>query len=662
VYVHVITEPIELFDANGRPTGVFLVSANHDTRPVEVDQFERTSALVGLRMPDGSLVNAVLSGPATVEVDLASLGDRQPNGLEEVLTELVAMNLSGGGLTLRAGRVFGLPPSQGAIEEKQAIRTGRLDLPGPDAPFCTSPVPADCQGTQAESFFDVFFEVELPGGQVVHNQKALRMQALIDRKPPQAVYVHVITEPIELFDANGRPTGVFLVSANHDTRPPEVERDRFPLSLARLTVALTTGQTISATVSGPAEVDVHFEGGAEGTANDDDGNGRDEVRTELVAMSLTGFSPDLGEMQVSLRDPAKSPFKRSTGLIEETANSQPGRLDLPPFAPTGSADSYFDVYFEIRLPRLGLVLHNEQPKRMRTRITHKPPGPNETYEDPEVIELFDERNVATGLRLLRAGHVPQPQEIDRFPFSIGLLTFEAPDGQTLPVKVSGPTVVEVPIPPKGWATDANQNGLDQVATIMTTMRLTGDSPLGPVVVELDGTGTGWIEEVENTTSGVLDVPPFGRGQARSAFDLPIKILLGGQTFKLAKLLHVESVIHFKPPRPRDRYVNPFTEAIDIVDAASGQPTGYKLVKEIHIPNPGLDITVRPSDRRLVLQVVDPARTGLIVEFTDNLERPVWQRLEISGTATDEGGPVDQILELIGPRRYFRVVEPQAPSP
>src|SRR6185295_19858322 len=99
-YSHVITQPIQLFDDNNNPTGIFLVTANHDTRPKEIDRFPDTSALVGLRMPDGSLVNVVLNGPATVAVDLGSLQDTPANGLEEVDTELVAMNLSGGGFQL----------------------------------------------------------------------------------------------------------------------------------------------------------------------------------------------------------------------------------------------------------------------------------------------------------------------------------------------------------------------------------------------------------------------------------------------------------------------------------------------------------------------------------------------------------------------------------
>ena len=200
---------------------MFLVTAEHDTRPKEIDRLQNTGALVGLRMPDGSLVNVVLGGPTTIAVALDSLGDRQPNGLEEVDTEMLAMNLTGGGFQLLAGTANGLPPTRGLIEEKRNIRPGRLDLHGPDLPFC-SPTDLDCDGTQANSSFDVMFAVITPNGLRLHNIQPLRMEAMIDQKPPRSIYTHVITAPIELFDDNNNSTGVFLVSANHDTRPKPV--------------------------------------------------------------------------------------------------------------------------------------------------------------------------------------------------------------------------------------------------------------------------------------------------------------------------------------------------------------------------------------------------------------------------------------------------------
>ena len=37
----------------------------------------------------------------------------------------------------------------------------------------------------AVSFFDVFFEIDLPDGTVLHNEQSLRIEAVIDEKPPR---------------------------------------------------------------------------------------------------------------------------------------------------------------------------------------------------------------------------------------------------------------------------------------------------------------------------------------------------------------------------------------------------------------------------------------------------------------------------------------------
>src|SRR6185503_16892402 len=270
------------------------------------------------------------------------------NGLEEVDTELVAMNLSGGGFSLVAGSANGLAPSLGEIEENQNRQIGRLDLPGPDAPFCTPPVPANCVGTSARSFFDVYFAVTTPSGLRLHNQTALRVEATITEKPPRANYRHVITQPIELFDSNNRPTGVFLVTANHDTRPKEI--DRFENTSALVGLRMPDGSLVNVILNGPATVAVDL-----GSLSDTPANGLEEVNTELVAMNLSG-----GGFQ--LLAGSANGLAPSLGEIEEMQNRQAGRLDLPgPDAPfctppvpvncTGtSARSYFNVFFVVITP------------------------------------------------------------------------------------------------------------------------------------------------------------------------------------------------------------------------------------------------------------------------------------------------------------------------
>ena len=105
----------------------------------------------------------------------------------------MSLNLAGGGISLSLNNAAGA--SLGQIEEKQQFIDGILDLD----PFG--------EGGSANSFFDVFFQIDA-NGLLLHNQKALRIEAMIDEKPPEGGrYIHVVPDdqPIELFDAAGNP-------------------------------------------------------------------------------------------------------------------------------------------------------------------------------------------------------------------------------------------------------------------------------------------------------------------------------------------------------------------------------------------------------------------------------------------------------------------------
>ena len=154
---------------------------------------------------------------------------------------------------------------------------------------------------------------------------------------------------------------------------------------------------IVAVLRGPSAVDVWFETG-EGEARDDDGDGREEVMTKMVQLDLWGQS-SMGPVHVTL-----NPGLTTTGEIEERVNNTPGLLDIAPFAAGGSADSFFDVFFQIEVA--GQVLQNQQPKHMSRVIVHKPPEPGAVYEGPERIELFVPNGQPSGFSLGPARHVP----------------------------------------------------------------------------------------------------------------------------------------------------------------------------------------------------------------------------------------------------------------
>ncbi len=151
----------------------------------------------------------------------------------------------------------------------------------------------------------------------------------------------------------GFPTGFFLGATRHRPRPP-VEIDEFDFSIGAMDLILPDGTTETVQMTGSTTVSVFFEGQNEGSASDDDGDGQDEVVTQMTELSLSGLSALLGPVQVTL-----NPNIPSMGQIEEQTNNTPGTLDLPPFTAGGSADSFFNVYFQVTVAG-------------RTFLTHQP--------------------------------------------------------------------------------------------------------------------------------------------------------------------------------------------------------------------------------------------------------------------------------------------------
>jgi len=209
-----------------------------------------------------------------------------------------------------------------------------------------------------------------------------------------------------------------LLGPTYDVGPAElVEIDEFPDSWAEITLALPPlldGEVI--TFTGPATVEVYFDG-AEGETNDTDGDGLDQVATQMVEMELVGESKLLGPIAMRLRGD-------TFGEIEETENLTAGVLDLPPFADTGTAFSYFDVLFEVELlqppdfvklfaPNL-ILLHNEEPVHMTATIDHKPPPLGATYsgELADPVSLYDDDGNLIGGTITACVHSPDPSPVE----------------------------------------------------------------------------------------------------------------------------------------------------------------------------------------------------------------------------------------------------------
>jgi len=190
----------------------------------------------------------------------------------------------------------------------------------------------------------------------------------------------------------------------------EVEVDEFSESWAEITLSLPPlldRETI--TFRGPSIVEVYFEG-VEGTAFDTDGNGLEQVSTQMVEMRLEGNSKVLGRIDLRLRG---STF----GEIEETANLTTEELDLGSFGQPGTAVSYFDVLFKLELVSLHelikslvpnpLVLYNADPVRMTATIDDKPPPPGTPYLGNPVPLLRDD-GIPVPVTIEACVHMPNP--------------------------------------------------------------------------------------------------------------------------------------------------------------------------------------------------------------------------------------------------------------
>jgi len=207
--------------------GVFVCSAFAQGAPCEacgpgehwvdtclggVDQIADQEALIGIDLdldceedvsavllpcPDIPLLTVDRSGPQDDSMNFPGL--RPVDGhLDVIDTEIVQMCLTGDGFTLTAGAGHGqggvLVPSLGAIAELPSAS----DL--------------------AESFFDVFFEIEIPGDMFLYNQSPLRIATEIYCVPPDdAAYLHP-TDCIPLYTVMGQHVAN-LIWAKHHVNP-----------------------------------------------------------------------------------------------------------------------------------------------------------------------------------------------------------------------------------------------------------------------------------------------------------------------------------------------------------------------------------------------------------------------------------------------------------
>jgi len=154
-------------------------------------------------------------------------------------------------------------------------------------------------------------------------------------------------------------------------------------------------------------------------------------------------------------------------------------------------------------------------------------------------------------------------------------------GELVQYELSGPLDVE-----RGDPADRDDDGLADVQTTMINMRLTGDGPLGPVVVTLnpDETSGGYVEQMEHGQ----DFP------ATSYFDVFLQVNL--PTVDLTLItdgpVRMEATLSSLPPGEatedgdEDVYRTSDGEAVPLITPTDAALRVGRIVDALHIPEPG----------------------------------------------------------------------------
>jgi hypothetical protein len=208
-----------------------------------------------------------------------------------------------------------------------------------------------------------------------------------------------------------RPAGMSLAFALVSRRV-----DEFPISVAAMSLVWPgsvrpTGNPETVILVGKTDV---FSGVGPNGQTAEKSRGMDQARSEMVAMNLNGTS-SLGPVNVQVRPPDSPPFALSAGLITEDTNSLPGILDLPGFGGRGTANSFFDMNYQIGLANASLgnpVFYNSTPRHMTAVISDLPPGQSQyggrnTYSSFTPTDL-NEDNEDLLARILTTAQVPNP--------------------------------------------------------------------------------------------------------------------------------------------------------------------------------------------------------------------------------------------------------------
>ena len=443
--------------------------------------------------------------------------------------------------------------------------------------------------------------------------------------------------------------GVFVAGSPPRAAEPALEIDLYAGSLIRLTVRLPDGSTETVLASGRSGIEAQVS--PDGDAADTDGDGLDQVAARLSDFDLDG-NTSAGPVKVRLRSIAPS-----AGEFEESANTVPGRLDLPPFAPAGTANGFFDVFFELQLGTT--VLHNGFPAKLSGPITEKPAATGESFSmSGAVIDLLDANNNPTGLRLVRVDYVPKPETIEkRFFDSQACLGIRLPNGTDSFVPLTGEISTETAVTPSGAAADTDADGRDQAKVHLTHIDMSGKSAVVNLRMRLRSglPSAGEFEESANSTPGTLDVSPFKpAGTAAGFFDVFVELDVAGTTLHHNEPITVRSLVTHIPPAPGEYFTG--RTGIELLDP-NGNPTGFLFTGLVLVPNPAVPVMRRIGVNGL--EICWPATAvDHVLECSNDLKS--WLAANLPEIVAGEMRCATTTLAEM--RRFYRLRKPDPPPP
>jgi hypothetical protein len=532
------------------------------------DTLADAHAEVDLTGPWGTETIA-LNGPANMASTLHALS-ADFFGAEFVPTELTQLELTGnslnaGPVTLRVRPATSSPyqRSVGRITEFANATPGVLDLP----PFAPS-------GT-ASLQINTWLEVEIPLLKLLlHSVSFANLYGLVHAMPAGASDSLANLFAIPLADESGAPAAYSLGYVRF-VPSPAVATDTLVNSRMTLDLQGPLGlETV--TLKGVAAARSRL-----GNVGDTDGDGLEQVETGLRNMTLSGVSQRYGPVRLSMSPPAPHALPATEGEIEENVNALNTRLDLPPFAGSGTASSFYDLFFTIEIG--DSVYHNHVPKHLFATLAQTPPAVGEQYRNFTPTPLLDDADAASPYNARRLFFTPYDVAPD------GTQRDSLP-GSRLIADVTGPwgfdqlVLVGTPLTDTflGTLADTDSDQLEQMGTRLSRMDLVssggalGHIP-GPVTIHLsDSLAFGEIEEFVNYTPGMLDLPPFtpvGNGSG-SFSDVRFELEIPGfPTLHNSQPAILKATVTRVPAGNGDLYVE--DNPIPLLDPAE-QPSGIVI--------------------------------------------------------------------------------------